>query len=143
MLDPPRRMPRAEREQQMLDAAHALFAQRGYAAVAMDDVAAAVGVTKPLLYNYWGNKERLPEPSLINLVDTFDRLTLNPEAVPHDLLGAAYEYLLRQLLGWIRRGNTAYCHLDSLGMDSVDPLASDLAARPITPKHGSTGRRGR
>jgi AcrR family transcriptional regulator len=52
-------MPRAEREQQMLDAAHALFAQRGYAAVAMDDVARAVGVTKPLLYNYWGNKERL------------------------------------------------------------------------------------
>src|SRR5882757_3900355 len=52
-------MPRAEREQQMLAAAHALFAQRGYAAVAMDDVAAAVGVTKPLLYNYWGNKERL------------------------------------------------------------------------------------
>jgi len=44
----------------------------------------------------WGNKERLPEPSLLNLVDTFDRLTLNPEAVPHDLLGAAYEYLLRQ-----------------------------------------------
>ncbi len=25
----------------------------------MDDVAAAVGVTKPLLYNYFGNKERL------------------------------------------------------------------------------------
>jgi type I restriction enzyme M protein len=44
----------------------------------------------------WGNKERLPEPSLLNLIDTFDRLTLNPEAVPNDLLGAAYEYLLRQ-----------------------------------------------
>lgn len=44
----------------------------------------------------WGNKERLPEPSLVNLIDTFDRLTLNPEAVPNDLLGAAYEYLLRQ-----------------------------------------------
>jgi hypothetical protein len=28
-------------------------------------------------------------------------------------------------------------------MDSVDPLASDLAARPITPKYGSTGRRRR
>ncbi len=44
----------------------------------------------------WGNKERLPESSLINLIDTFDRLPLNPEAVPNDLLGAAYEYLLRQ-----------------------------------------------
>ena len=40
-------------------AAHGLFAERGYAAVTMDEIAAAVGVTKPLLYNYFGNKERL------------------------------------------------------------------------------------
>lgn len=45
--------------EQMLGAAHALFAESGYAAVTMDDVAAEVGVTKPLLYNYFGNKERL------------------------------------------------------------------------------------
>jgi type I restriction enzyme M protein len=44
----------------------------------------------------WGNKERLPEPSLLNLIDAFDRLLLNREVVPHDMLGAAYEYLLRQ-----------------------------------------------
>ena len=53
------RLPRAEREQQMLDAAHALFAERGFAAVTMDEVAAAVGVTKPLLYTYFGNKDNL------------------------------------------------------------------------------------
>ena len=53
------RLPRAERERQMLATAHALFAERGYAEVTMDEVAAAVGVTKPLLYNYFGNKERL------------------------------------------------------------------------------------
>jgi AcrR family transcriptional regulator len=45
--------------EQALAAAHGLFAERGYAAVTMDEVAAAVGVTKPLLYNYFGNKERL------------------------------------------------------------------------------------
>ena len=45
--------------EQTLDAAHALFAERGYAAVTMDEIAAAVGVTKPLLYNYFGNKEQL------------------------------------------------------------------------------------
>jgi AcrR family transcriptional regulator len=57
---PPRsRLPRAERERQALDAARALFAERGYAEVTMDEVAAAVGVTKPLLYTYFGNKERL------------------------------------------------------------------------------------
>jgi AcrR family transcriptional regulator len=53
------RLPRAERERQMLEIAHALFAERGYAAVTMDEVAAEVGVTKPLLYTYFGNKERL------------------------------------------------------------------------------------
>jgi AcrR family transcriptional regulator len=45
--------------EQTLKAAHALFAERGYRPVTMDEVAAAVGVTKPLLYNYFGNKERL------------------------------------------------------------------------------------
>jgi len=53
------RLPRAEREQLILDVAHARFAARGYGAVTMDDVAADAGVTKPLLYNYFGNKERL------------------------------------------------------------------------------------
>lgn len=45
--------------EQTLRAAHELFAERGYAAVKMDEIAAAVGVTKPLLYTYFGNKERL------------------------------------------------------------------------------------
>jgi AcrR family transcriptional regulator len=53
------RLPRAERERQMLDTARALFAARGFADVTMDEVAATVGVTKPLLYNYFGNKEQL------------------------------------------------------------------------------------
>lgn len=68
------RLPRADREAQMLEAARALFAERGFAAVTMDDVAAAVGVTKPLLYTYWGNKERLylgcMEPAAEALVAT-------------------------------------------------------------------------
>ncbi|MHB1537887.1 MAG: TetR/AcrR family transcriptional regulator [Solirubrobacteraceae bacterium] len=56
---PTGRMPRQQRMEQTLAVAHELFAQHGYAAVTMDGVAAAVGVTKPLLYNYFGNKERL------------------------------------------------------------------------------------
>lgn len=43
----------------------------------------------------WGNKERLPESSLVALIDTFNGLTLNPEQVDHDVLGQAYEYLLK------------------------------------------------
>src|SRR5664279_2609868 len=53
------RLSRTDRMEQTLGAAHELFAERGYAAVKMDEIAAAVGVTKPLLYNYFGNKEQL------------------------------------------------------------------------------------
>jgi AcrR family transcriptional regulator len=53
------RLSKADRMEQALTAAHTLFAERGFAAVTMDEVAAVVGVTKPLLYNYFGNKEQL------------------------------------------------------------------------------------
>ena len=43
----------------------------------------------------WGDKERLPEPALTGVIDVFDSLDLNPEEVPYDLLGNAYEYLLK------------------------------------------------
>jgi AcrR family transcriptional regulator len=68
------RLPRAEREEQTLEAARILFAERGFAAVTMDEIAAEVGVTKPLLYTYFGNKEGLylacMEPAAEALVDT-------------------------------------------------------------------------
>jgi AcrR family transcriptional regulator len=68
------RLPRAEREAQMLAEARTLFAERGYAAVTMETVAARVGVTKPLLYAYFGNKEGLylacMEPAGEALVET-------------------------------------------------------------------------
>jgi len=44
----------------------------------------------------WGNKDKLPEPSLLNLIEAFGSLDLSPERVGHDILGNAYEYLLRQ-----------------------------------------------
>jgi AcrR family transcriptional regulator len=53
------RLSRGDRMAQTLGVAHELFAERGYADVTMDEIAAQVGVTKPLLYNYFGNKERL------------------------------------------------------------------------------------
>ena len=54
-----RRVPRAEREAQILVAAEQVFAERGYQATTMEDVADRVGVTKPLIYEYFGSKEGL------------------------------------------------------------------------------------
>lgn len=54
-----RRVGRAERERQILDAATAVFTERGYQAASMDAVAERVGVTKPVLYDHFGSKEGL------------------------------------------------------------------------------------
>lgn len=57
----PRRLARADREEQILGIAHRAFATRGFGAVTMEEIAAEAGVTKPLLYAYFGNKDRLYE----------------------------------------------------------------------------------
>src|SRR4051794_17691230 len=52
-------MSRADRERQMLDVAEKVFAEQGYRAVSMDDIAERVGVSKPMLYEYFGSKDGL------------------------------------------------------------------------------------
>jgi AcrR family transcriptional regulator len=52
-------VPRAVREEQMLDAAGAAFAQRGFHAASMDEIALAAGISKPMLYQYFGSKDGL------------------------------------------------------------------------------------
>lgn len=54
-----RKLPRAERERQMLEVAARVFGRRGYHAASMDEIARACGVTKPMLYAYFGSKDGL------------------------------------------------------------------------------------
>jgi AcrR family transcriptional regulator len=54
-----RRRDRAAREREILDAAERIFGDRGYQGTSMDDIAAQVGVSKPLIYQYYGSKDGL------------------------------------------------------------------------------------
>ena len=56
---PRRRLSRAERERQILDAAVRVFSERGFQQASMDAVAKLVGVTKPVLYSHFGSKDGL------------------------------------------------------------------------------------
>ncbi|MEU4771248.1 TetR/AcrR family transcriptional regulator [Micromonospora sp. NPDC023644] len=61
MSTPPtfKRLPRAVREQQMLDAAVKVFSRRGFHAASMDEIAVDAGISKPMVYAYLGTKEEL------------------------------------------------------------------------------------
>ncbi|WP_405576750.1 TetR/AcrR family transcriptional regulator [Streptomyces sp. NBC_01092] len=52
-------VPRAARERQFLTAATEEFGRHGYEATTMAAIAARVGVTKPLLHQYFGSKQDL------------------------------------------------------------------------------------
>lgn len=54
-----RNVPRAERSEQMLDAAGDAFAARGFHEASMDEIAARADISKPMLYAYFGSKDDL------------------------------------------------------------------------------------
>jgi AcrR family transcriptional regulator len=54
-----KRLPSAERRVVIVEAAGRLFGERGYEATRLEDVAAAAGVTKPILYRHFRDKQAL------------------------------------------------------------------------------------
>lgn len=53
------RLPAPQRREQLLDAALAVIAERGFDAVTMESVARTAGVAKPVLYGLYPNREQL------------------------------------------------------------------------------------
>ena len=54
---PKRRLPGAERRELILESAGRQFGERGYAHTSLDEIAAAAGVTKPILYRHFESKK--------------------------------------------------------------------------------------
>ena len=84
-----KRLPRAVREQQMLDAAVQMFSVTGYHETSMDGIAAAAEISKPMLYLYYGSKEELFSACLSRELSRFVeavRADIDLKQSPHELL---------------------------------------------------------
>jgi AcrR family transcriptional regulator len=71
-----KRKPAAERKAEVLATALNLFAERGYEAVVMDEIARACGLARTTLYEYYASKEEI----LVGLVERV--LSQAPSTVP-------------------------------------------------------------
>ena len=118
------RLSRTERMEQSVSVARALFAERGYAAVTMDAVAAEMGVTKPLLYTYFGNKEQLfiacMEPAgdaLLASVVAAVEATSTPDAALRAGLLAFFDFVDQDRSAW------------RVLFDETLPTAGEIAGR--------------
>lgn len=91
------RMPRAERERQLLELAEGLFSERGYAGASMDELARSAGVTKPVVYDVFGSKEGLylacVERSAAQLRDAVAAATRAAEGVEPKLRAGVLAFL--------------------------------------------------
>jgi len=85
------------RENAILDAATSVLGAKGYDLMTMDDVAGAVGISKPSLYKHFKSKEDLVGEALIRLIDgAVDYLAQLDDALsPKSKLAALLEWALR------------------------------------------------
>lgn len=122
-----KRMPRAVREQQMLDAAVRTFGQRGYRAASMDEIAELAGVSKPLVYLYLNSKEdlftaciRREAAALTAAVRAGVRPGLPADRQLWEGLGAFFTHTAENPDGW------AVLHLQA--RTHGEPFAAEVAA---------------
>src|SRR5918996_6303591 len=56
---PRARMTGSERREQILGVARAIFAEKGYEATSVEEIAQRAGISKPVVYEHFGGKEGL------------------------------------------------------------------------------------
>jgi AcrR family transcriptional regulator len=133
-----KRLPRAVREQQMLDAAVQLFSVNGYHETSMDAIAAEAKISKPMLYLYYGSKEELfgacLDRELGRFVDTV-RADIDFTQSPRDLLRNAVvaflSYIDTNRASWMvlytqATSSQAFAHTVREGRDRIVDLVGRL-----------------
>jgi AcrR family transcriptional regulator len=85
------------RERAILDAATSVLGSKGYDLMTMDDVAGAVGISKPSLYKHFKSKEELVGEAMVRLLDgAIDQVAALDQALnPVEKLSALLAWALR------------------------------------------------
>lgn len=127
-----RRMPTAERRAVILRAAGPQFARDGYAGTRLDDVAAAAGVSKPILYRHFDSKKALYVALLdkheADLPTFFERVAGVAQDLEPDAL---VRLILEHWLDYVRENQHAWAMLfrDASGDDELRRRRREVSAR--------------
>src|SRR5262249_35880068 len=91
------------RRRTILEAALSEFAERGFAAARLDDVAARAGVAKGTLYLYFEHKEALFEELIRSavspVIDQFSKIAAAPDLSPIEALDTFFALFEKEVLG--------------------------------------------
>ena|SRR5215211_5855321 len=122
-----RGVPRAVREPQILAVAGRVFAERGYHAASMDEIAARADVTKPLVYSYFGSKEGLYVAYIEHSGrDLLDRLRRSAD--PTEPAGERLQGGIAEFLGFVHERRDGWQVLYAEAAARGGPLAEEVAS---------------
>jgi len=111
-----------ERRAQLLDLGRRLFNARPYDAISIDEIAAAAGISKGLLYHYFPSKRHFYVEVVRVGAEHVQRLTaVRPELPPADQLRESID----SFLTYVEKNAAAYGHLLRSGV-GTDPEASAI-----------------
>jgi AcrR family transcriptional regulator len=112
------RLEPGRRREQILDAANALFSERGYDEVSVEDIASAAGVTRGLVHHYFGGRKEV-------YIALLERLgTMREEELPPPVGRSARARLadsVSRWLDWTEQNRTIWLATLGRGEDIADP----------------------
>ncbi len=126
------RLDPGQRREQILDAANALFAERAYDEVSIEDIASSAGVTRGLVHHYFGGRK-----------DVYVALLERLGAVREERLAAPVGRSARARVGdtvsrwldWTEANRTIWLATIARGEDVADPdikaVVADLVHRAV------------
>ncbi len=133
-----KRLPRAVREQQMLDAAVQEFSVNGYHETSMDAIAARAEISKPMLYLYYGSKEELfgavLDRELVRFIEAVGAdidFTLPPRDMLRSTIKAYLTYIDANRASWIvlytqATSSQAFAHTVREGRERIVEMVTRL-----------------
>ena len=126
------RLDPGQRREQILDAANALFAERAYDEVSVEDIASAAGVNRGLVHHYFGGRKEV-------YIALLERLgAVREEQLPMPVGRSARARVadtVSRWLDWTEANRTIYLATFARGEDIADPdvrrVAGDLVRRAV------------
>jgi AcrR family transcriptional regulator len=126
------RLDPGQRREQILDAANALFSERAYDEVSIEDIASSAGVTRGLVHHYFGGRKEV-------YIALLERLgAVREEQLPPPVGRSARARLadsVSRWLDWTAANRTIWLATIARGEDIADPdvrqVVADLVRRAV------------
>ena len=126
------RLAPGQRREEILDAANALFSERGYDEVSIEDIASSAGVTRGLVHHYFGGRKQV-------YIALLERLAaVREEQLPPPVGRSARARVadsMSRWLDWTEQNRTIWLATIGRGEDIADPdvraVVAELRGRAV------------